>query len=99
MNEEMNGFSAKIFALLLLVPTLFTLPSSTCPSLRSLYLKKKKSVLFKNTLSDETSLLTVKRKHAHSFHVLNRLSRKKKKLESEQFGNPVSRGFVCIFVK
>ena len=91
MNKEMNGFSAKIFAVLLLVPTLFTVPSSTYPSLRSLYLKKKKKtqlVLFKNTLSDETSLLTVKRKHAHSFHVLNRLSRKKKKkLESVQFGN------------
>lgn len=38
----MNGFSAKIFAVLLLVPTLFTLPSSTYPSLWSLYLKKKK---------------------------------------------------------
>ena len=83
MNEEMKGFSAEIFVVLLLVPTLFTLPSSTRPSLRSLYFKKKKKkkklVLFKNTLSDETSLLTVKRKHAHSFHVLNRLSRKNKK--------------------
>ena len=76
MNEEMNGFSAEISAVLLLVPTLFTLPSSTRPSLRSVHFKKKKKklVLFKNTLSDETSLLTVKRKHAHSFHVLNRLS-------------------------
>ena len=36
-------------------------------------------VFFKNKLSDYTSLLTVKRKHAHSFHVLNRLSRENKK--------------------
>ena len=97
----MNGFSAKIFAVLLLVPTLFTVPSSTYPSLRSLYLKKKKKtqlVLFKNTLSDETSLLTVKRKHAHSFHVLNRLSRKKKKknLRASSLGTCFKR--ICLHI-
>lgn len=66
MNEEINSSMQKFCP--------FPTPIPPPP----VYLKKKKLVLFKSTLLYETSLLTVKREHGQSFHMLARLSKKQK---------------------